>query len=339
MRFANKYGSITKHSGNRRKPYSVRITVGTADNGEPIRKYLGFFKTRAEAIKELAIYNDELYDVEARKVTVRTIYNLWSKRKYATASDSTITGYSAASAYLEPIFDTPIRELKSIHLEKVINACHKGPATKKKLTILIKQLFAYAMECDIISKDYSDYLKVTFEETTPTRPIFTEEEIRALEECTIPGADLILISIFTGLRPGELLTLTKSDINLEEGYIEVTQSKTKAGLRVIPISPRIEPIIKAKYENSFLYIAEMDGKPINYDHYYRVIFNSVIDALALNKQHRPHDTRHTFATMLSNADANPESIKKLCGHKNYSTTSKHYTHKSIDELKKAINRL
>ena len=53
--------------------------------------------------------------------------------------------------------------------------------------------------------------------------------------------------------------------------------------------------------------------------------------------HRPHDARHTFATLMNNADANRTSIKKIIGHSSYETTEKIYTHKDIEELRKAIN--
>ncbi|STO30760.1 Tyrosine recombinase XerC [Fusobacterium necrogenes] len=58
-------------------------------------------------------------------------------------------------------------------------------------------------------------------------------------------------------------------------------------------------------------------------------------------KHRPHDCRHTFATLLSNANANATAIKKMIGHESYATTEKIYTHKDIEELRKKcrINKI
>ena len=50
MRLPNGYGSIYKIGGKRRKPFAVRITTGWEDNGKQIIKYLGTFRTRAEAL-------------------------------------------------------------------------------------------------------------------------------------------------------------------------------------------------------------------------------------------------------------------------------------------------
>ena len=56
----------------------------------------------------------------------------------------------------------------------------------------------------------------------------------------------------------------------------------------------------------------------------------------LTMKHKPHDCRHTFATLLNNAEANSTSIKNLIGHSRFLTTEKIYTHKNVEELRKAI---
>ena len=74
---------------------------------------------------------------------------------------------------------------------------------------------------------------------------------------------------------------------------------------------------------------------MKYDNYYREKFIPIMEQLNMN--HRPHDARHTFATLMNNADANTTSIKKIIGHSSYLTTEKIYTHKDIEELSKAID--
>lgn len=76
---------------------------------------------------------------------------------------------------------------------------------------------------------------------------------------------------------------------------------------------------------------------MSYKVYAYSCFSSAMAALGM--QHTPHDCRHTFATLLSNGGANEVSITRLIGHADYSTTSKIYTHKDIDELRKAIETI
>ncbi len=69
MRLPNGYGSVTKLSGNRRKPYLARITRGwiTDQTGKTIqnRVPIGTFKTKKEALQALAEYGASPYDIKA----------------------------------------------------------------------------------------------------------------------------------------------------------------------------------------------------------------------------------------------------------------------------------
>ena len=58
--------------------------------------------------------------------------------------------------------------------------------------------------------------------------------------------------------------------------------------------------------------------------------------------HIPYECRHTFATMLDNNDTNPKikKLKKLLlGHSSNDVTEKVYTHKTIEQLRLAVNKL
>ena len=150
--------------------------------------------------------------------------------------------------------------------------------------------------------------------------------------------DIILILIYTGLRVNELLTLENTKINIECRYIRAG-SKTEAGKdRLIPISYKILPLITRyiKLNNKYLFQTKT-GNFLMYNNY-RQNFKKIIKKIGL-QEHTIHDTRHTFATLLSNVDANKTSIKNIIGHSDYGITEKIYTHKDIEELKKAIDLL
>lgn len=85
--------------------------------------------------------------------------------------------------------------------------------------------------------------------------------------------------------------------------------------------------------NEYL-IYDIDYKPFKYDRYLDH-FKTLMDQLGM--KHKPHDCRHTFATLMSNAGADMVSLQKIIGHASYNTTANTYTHKDIDELKKAID--
>ena len=50
MKNPNGYGTVVKLSGNRRKPYAVRKTVGFNEKGHPIYLPIGYAETREEGM-------------------------------------------------------------------------------------------------------------------------------------------------------------------------------------------------------------------------------------------------------------------------------------------------
>ena len=73
---------------------------------------------------------------------------------------------------------------------------------------------------------------------------------------------------------------------------------------------------------------------------YNAIFSNTLKAAGITEPHTPHDCRHTFATLLNDAGANPVSIKRLLGHSSGNDiTEKIYTHKDIEQLRIAIEKI
>jgi len=71
--------------------------------------------------------------------------------------------------------------------------------------------------------------------------------------------------------------------------------------------------------------------------YLREKFYDVMEALGMS--HRPHDTRRTFATILSKLGASESVITDLMGHTSFKTTEKHYIQNDIETLKEAIGQI
>ena len=65
----------------------VRITVGRDENGFPIRKVLGYYSSKANAVAALSDYNREPYDIASRKLTFSDIYNKWIETKRPWVND------------------------------------------------------------------------------------------------------------------------------------------------------------------------------------------------------------------------------------------------------------
>lgn len=338
MKKANGNGSISKLSGIRRKPYIARVTLGWDEKtGRQIRKTIGTYVTQKEAQKALIDYLDNPYDLDLSNILFKDVYEKWSKLKYPKVSHSAILGYQSAYNNVEKLHNMKIKDIKARHLQEAIDSCSKGQATKKKIKFLFGQMFAYAMQNDIITKDYSEFIDIGKASEESKREPFSNKEIELLWKHIddIEFIDTILIMIYSGFRIGELLELETKNIDL----INMTMTgglKTEAGKnRLVPIHPKIFPLIEKRYnkDNQYL-IINFKGKKMKYDNYYKEKFIPIMEQL--NMKHRPHDCRHTFATLLSNANANATAIKKMIGHESYATTEKIYTHKDIEELRKNV---
>ena len=146
----------------------------------------------------------------------------------------------------------------------------------------------------------------------------------------------IVMMCYSGVRPGEFLAIQKSDVKLKQRYFIVRDSKTEAGRnRAVPINRKALPYFKAWMDKpGKTLITVDDGDALSY-HRFRTRFDNVMDVT--NCHHTPHECRHTCATMLDNAGANETAVKRILGHASQGITKGVYTHKSLHELKKAID--
>jgi len=336
----NGYGSVYKLSGKRRHPFVAKKTLGFDDNGKQLYQVIGYYEKREQAMLGLAEYNKNPLLIDNEKITFEEVFVLWKAKKFEGATTSTINGYNAAYKNSPSLHNMKFKDIKTMHMDAAISSCTLGYGSLRKMKILYQQMYEYAMANDLIQKDYSEYVKLGENTSNPDRQPFSVEEINMLFEIepTLPFVDTILILIYSGIRPGELLNIKHEDINLDEEYFIVTDSKTEAGQnRLVPISKKTLPYFKRRFESNapYLIMHPSKNKKMGYDYYYRSTFQPIMDEL--NIKHRPHDCRHTFATLLNNAEANKTSIKNLIGHNSFITTEKTYTHKDINELRKAID--
>ena len=69
MKNPNGYGTVVKLSGNRRKPYAVRKTIGFNEKGHPIYLPIGYTETREEGMnmfEKLVMISMELWNFKLR---------------------------------------------------------------------------------------------------------------------------------------------------------------------------------------------------------------------------------------------------------------------------------
>ena len=333
------------------------VPVGFKPNGKVIQQVLDYYRTRQEGLAALADYNERkraylplpiLRNLKKYKLPAITLLHRFmicgllsatlikdTKYQAVTAIPSC---YSTAYAWCQELYSLPFADVRQIHLQKAIDSCGKGYATKKNMKTLFNFLYKYAIGNDIVKTMYSSLIELPSQKQSDIHKPFTDDEMRILWlNAENTAVKTILIMAYTGMRPSEFLKIKTENVNLKECYMK-GGLKTAAGFnRIIPIAECILPFIKEMYNPDcrFLFPDE-NGKELSYNNYCRKFFEPAI--IKLNLDHLPHDSRHTCASALDRAEVNPVIIRRILGHRAKDITEKVYIHKYIPELVEAANR-
>lgn len=343
MRLPNGYGSVYKLSGNRRRPWIARVTVGWSPEGKQLYYTVGYFRTRADALEALAEYHQNPIG-EARDTTLGQIYDRWYESKKDKISPSQMSAYTAMWKRLKVLEKEPVRHIRKSHLQEVIDNIEKEGLSRsslEKAKTLAGMLFQIAVDDEIIKNNPARGIELP-PARKPKRPTFTDMEIRKVEALAHEGdiwAGTIMMLLYTGMRIGELVALTRFSVDINEWLI-TGGIKTDAGRdRVVPVHPKIRPFVRYWHDTRGPRLVHRDGKPISTDYYRKHIFYPTLQRAGIERHITPHATRHTFATLLDRAKVNTKHIQELIGHSDYAITANIYTHPRIDELRKAIESI
>lgn len=331
MKLPPNFGSITKLKGNLRRPYMVRIYDGMKVNFEtkkayPKQKILGYYATRREAMQALVEYNANPYNLDRTKVTIKEI---WTQIKdKIDVSDDRMKKYeSNFDKYLAPIHDKKIADVKTGALQDIFDAIPHGYSTQSITRAVLNHIYNYAVQNDIISQNYVLYCKLEAPSTQIKRDLYTSEEVSAIwKENDRPEYAFTLILLYEGLRIKELREMPKNAVDLMNGTLEVIEGKNVQSRRIIPIHDRVRPLVEGAMKR--------DGDKLfgftktHYDYFVKQCLD-----------HKPYDTRHTFASKANEIGLQKLTIQRLMGHKPDSVLEQAYIHLSLDELREAINRI
>lgn len=261
----------------------------------------------------------------------------------------------------------PISKVKPLHVKKILNdLSDKSFSYNSKVYDILRQIFRTALENELITKDPMQGIKKPQGMPPKKRRALTDEE----RELTLRvakyhrGGLFILIMLFCGLRPQEIVPLQWCDIDFDNKLIKVYKAlksdgsiqnvpKTAAGKREVPIP-------------DYLYVRLLDARRGPFDlvctnsygekytsSSFRAMWESfkkemnIVAGCKLHPQKHqliievidPDLTlycyRHTYCTDLQSAGVPINVARELMGHEDISVTSKIYTHKSDAALKTA----
>ena len=339
MKRANGTGSVYKRTDKkRRKPFVAKVTIGADPNtGRPIRKSLGSFEKATEARQAIEEYlkGPNLY--MSKGITFGEMWDLMIKQK-ENLGVSSAANYNMTKNRCQHIWATPMQDLRLIHLQAIVDNCGLSVASKKQIKVTLNAVFSLAYANDFILKNYAELIQLPLLGKSEMHRPFTTQELQTLwANSDDDVVRIMLIYIYTGMRPIELMEMPVENVHLKERYM-VGGVKTEAGKnRRIPIANCIYPFVKAFYERNVFkrkYLIHINNSTT-----LRHKLKPMFERLKI-EYHRPHDGRHTFITMASNYRIDEVVVKRIVGHsKGRNVTQDVYTHKTQEQLLHAVNTL
>jgi integrase len=176
--------------------------------------------------------------------------------------------------------------------------------------------------------------------------VLTEEESTTyLESCAQPWRDCATLIVEEGFRPGEVFALRWSHILLGEdgtGLIRIVDGKSKAARRILPMTPAVSALLKARYgaqgkpEDGWLFASGSSVGHLTQD----TAAKLHADALRTSKVRPfvPYVLRHTALTRLGRAAGGDVfALAKIAGHSTITVTQK-YVHPEAETIEEVFSR-
>lgn len=345
-----------------RRPHKWRgrwrayLTLGYDQNGKPMRHYV-YGKTEGECAQKLVAAREQHAagrQPADRSLTVKAYLEDWFASKADEVSERTLAIYRSELQHALPhLGRVKLAELSPLHIERMMRAVNGkvvqfGKNPKRTLTAR-----AANKSREILGNALSDAVRLGILPSNPvqrTRPlrhkegeirVWTAEQVSAfLEVCRgtkkpAPYYALFYTALTTGLRVGELLALEWRD--LDARTLSVRRSagsdgtKTAAGQRTLPLPSDTRQVLQAHRQG--LANDGLDGELVfptsRGGMATRQIVRKSLHAWSKRAgvpKLRPHDLRHTYASMMIANGCNPAELARLLGHTNAAFTLREYVH-------------
>jgi integrase len=367
----NGEGTIVKRKDGR---YMGSVTIGRDINGKLKRKTV-YGKTKKEVQEKLndlskQIYTDSYFEPSSLKL------NDWLKtwlKNYKAISLKPAT-YDLYETLIDTLIysglgQLKLKDIKPVHIQAFYNKLYdngKGYATStiQKVNNILNPAFKTAIKNELINKNPVDSIEMPKHREKQVRALTIEEQNAFLEYAKISWYfSAFVVALDTGLRCGELLALNWDDIDLKNGEITVYKNliavkdrdsedeklilkiqqspKTAKSIRTVPLTQRALNVLrelKIKQQSlSEIVFCTNKGTHV-FPKNLRRTFQNILSKAKIEKLGL-HVLRHTYATRLFEAGANPKTVSELLGHKNVSITLNIYTHVLPHQKKETVKLL
>ena len=292
--------------------------------------------------------------------TVGEYINKWLPLHKAGVSDKCYNDYAKQLEALLPVIgEKPLNEV-TVDDAAQVWAHYQGysASTIHRAKMLFVSLFDAAMENDLCKKNpFRSKHAQPPKAPAGSHRALTDEEVNLIRSTPHRMQFAALLMLYAGLRRGEVLALTKADLSPDGITVNkavrfvgnrpsIVRPKTSAGTRFVPALSVLRPYLENPPERP----AKAVKSDLMTDTAFRRAWDSYLTALSRAAGHpvsiRPHDLRHTYCTMLADADVSIKQAMLWMGHADekmilhiYDHVGEKRTRNSVKKVEKMLFRM
>lgn len=323
------------------------------------RKKKRGFKTKREAEKALATLEAEVIKgeyIEPDNTLYKDYLAEWYKGKKAVINTQTSKAYDSymENHILPPLGSISLSKLNPLIVQNFVHNLRDNglsSATIKKVYTIVNNSLEHARRLELISKNPAANVQLPKVEKKEMS-VWNVDNITAfLNAARVDRTySAFYLAISTGMRQGEILGLRWKDVDLEQGYIYITQTLSHDGKEFLVGAKTISSIRSIKIDGDTVRVLrkqravivseklELGKEYKDYDLVVCTSFGTPILPSNLNRTYRRlrkladvppirfHDLRHTHASLLLSIGVPAKVIAERLGHANIKTTLDIYTH-------------
>lgn len=373
-----------KDSARKQKSKTLRTYVNRAGKTVPV-------KTKADATRALEQWRDELEqaaisnaeDIPQASTPVADYVDSYIDDLQLTQSvePSTIDGYRKSAKYIRERFaETPVSDLTAAMVQKWEGGLTKrglSSSTVGKAHRLLKMICKHAVEVHDLTWNPCEAVKPPRRKTPDPNSLSVEDGARlaatlaAMEPTpVVTGA---ILSLFSGMREGEVAGLRWREVDFDNQVIHVRESigtasggafskppKTKGSRRDVPITQQMSTVLETRrakmradceeagidtssegfgpYFGSLYVLGAVDGhwhSPSVLSREWAALASAMGLVGSQGRRVCYHDLRHSFATRAIAAGADVKSVSSILGHSNAAMTLNIYASADPDATARA----
>lgn len=358
--------------------WEARYIASYDGNGKAKYKYLYAHTYAEVKAKLLKAQNYTHISNEIEKAKDKEKYDFWLDEwlhsKRLGVKESTYIRYrNTIENHIKPdLGKYPIGKISTSLMEQFVS--HKlqdgkidsigglSPKSMSDIMVIIKESFKYAQSYGVIV--ICSFERISFKKNAQEMRVLSLLEQQRLLSVLFKDFDRyklgVFLCLYTGIRIGELCALQWKNVSLSEKAIKiehtmqrlqsedlnalqktriiVTEPKSYAALRTIPLPEFVIDVIKPFVGSSNAYVLSGECKKIVEPRTMQNRFKAYLDEGKIEDANF-HSLRHTFATRCIEAGFDVKTLSEILGHSSVKITLDKYVHSSMQLKRNNMEKL